>query len=208
MKKNVFRPASLDELEARVVLSTVAARVPAQMMTPRAWPGSVARLLSRPALNFETLRFEINWMRGMISHHGMAIQMASLALRNTSDPNVRSLAQGIVRAQTREIGQMQTWLRAGFGIRSVPPRMTPDDMRMLTELSSLRGTEFDQAFLGAMIEHHKMAIEEANQLLNRGFHWALKQLGRNIITTQTAEIGTMHSMLGHSGGGAMGGHGG
>jgi uncharacterized protein (DUF305 family) len=42
----------------------------------------------------------------MSSHHQMAIEMASLASRRTRSPQVRPLADGIVRAQRREIGTM------------------------------------------------------------------------------------------------------
>jgi uncharacterized protein (DUF305 family) len=161
---------------------------------------------SHPTPTPEAARFEVRWMRGMISHHGMAIEMARLAVRNSDNPEVLSLARGIIRAQAREIGQMQTWLKAGYGVRGVRPRMTPDDMQMVEELGSLRGPAFDRVFLADMIEHHRAAVEDANDLLARGFHRGLRQLGRNIIATQTQEIGTMQSLLGRSGREAMDRH--
>jgi uncharacterized protein (DUF305 family) len=205
-KKNAVRPTSLDPLESRLVLSDVVARVPVQVA---ALSGAVP--LSHPRPSPEAAQFEIRWMRGMIDHHGMAIRMARLALRNSADPEVLSLAHGIIRAQNLQIAQMQTWLSAGYGIRGVRPRMTPDDMQMLDELGALRGVEFDLSFLRQMIEHHEAAVEDADELLGRAFHARLRRLGTNIITTQAAEIQAMRAMLERMGdmagdGGGAGGH--
>ena len=198
MQRNKFRPASPDGLEARLALSGMAEGVPALV-------SATASIVppSHPKPTPQAARFETRWMREMIGHHGMAIEMARLAVRNSDDPEVVRLGRGIIRAQTREIGQMQTWLRAGYGIRGVRPQMMPDDMQMLEELGSLRGVAFDRAFLTDMIGHHRAAVDDANDLLTRGFHRALRQLGRNIVATQTQEIGTMQSLLGQSGGDAM-----
>ena len=203
MKGNAFRPRPLVGLEARLVLTGMTAGVPALVSAA----GSVVPP-SHPTPTPEAARFETRWMLGMISHHGMAIEMAKLAVRDSANPEVVSLARGIIRAQTREIGQMQTWLKAGYGIRGARPRMTPDDVQMLAELGALRGTDFDRAFLTDMVEHHRAAVDDATELLARGFHRGLRQLGQNIIRTQTAEIATMQSLLGSTGGGAMSGRGG
>lgn len=200
-KKNAFRPTSLDALESRVVPSGVAARGPAQVaaLSGVASPG-------HPRPSPEAARFEVRWMRGMIDHHGMAIRMARLALANSTDPEVVGLARGIIRAQTREIGQMRTWLSAGYGIRGVRPRITPDDMQMLAELGALRDSAFDRAFLGEMIGHHQQAVRDAEDLLAGAFHRRLRRLGTNIITTQTAEIQQMQTMLGMVVNDGTGGH--
>jgi uncharacterized protein (DUF305 family) len=194
MKKTcAFRPDSIDSLESRLVLSRAGLAGPAQVSVL-----SSTVPPSHPKPTPEAARFEIRWMREMVNHHGMAIRMARLALQNSEDPGVRDLARGIIRAQIREIGQMQTWLSAGYGLRGVRPRMTADDMQMLDELGSLRGASFDRAFLGEMIGHHQQAIEDAEDLLANGFHAGLRRLGNNIITTQSAEIGRMQAMLGQT----------
>ena len=198
MRRHPFRPGPLDGLEVRVVPSGMTTKPPALVS---AMASTVPP--THPTPTPEAARFEVRWMRNMISHHGMAVRMARLAVSNSENPEVASLARGIIRAQTREIGQMQTWLKAGYGLRGVRPLMAPDDMQMLEELGSLRGAAFDRAFLSDMIEHHRAAIDDAKDLLENGFHRGLRQLGRNIIATQTQEIGTMQSLLGRSGGGGV-----
>lgn len=52
------------------------------------------------------------WVRKMIEHHRGGIAMSRIVLRDTKDAKVRSMAEKTIADQTREVGQLNGWLRA------------------------------------------------------------------------------------------------
>ena len=52
---------------------------------------------------------DVAWMKAMIPHHSIAILTSERA--NITDPRVRKLAEEIIEAQRREIGEMEVLIR-------------------------------------------------------------------------------------------------
>ncbi|CDG15730.1 CopM family metallochaperone [Xenorhabdus doucetiae] len=48
---------------------------------------------------------------GMLAHHIGAVEMAQIELKYGKDPEMRQLAENIIKAQDAEIKQMQEWIR-------------------------------------------------------------------------------------------------
>ena len=78
------------------------------------------------------------------------------------------MAQNIIRDQTREIGEMSTWLKQWYNTDPMTGMMHEGmmggmDMRMLQGMS---GDDFDRAFLMMMHEHHRGAVRVGRCLLS------------------------------------------
>ncbi|AZI44414.1 DUF305 domain-containing protein [Deinococcus psychrotolerans] len=52
---------------------------------------------------------DVAWMKAMIPHHSIAILTSERA--NITDPRVRKLADGIIKAQVREIAEMKALVK-------------------------------------------------------------------------------------------------
>lgn len=53
--------------------------------------------------------FDMAFIEAMIAHHQGAIEMAKLARESAKHKEIRNLAEEIIKAQTKEIEQMQMW---------------------------------------------------------------------------------------------------
>ncbi len=71
---------------------------------------------------------DISYMKAMIPHHSIAIMTSKRA--HIKDPEVRKLADGIIEAQVREIGEMQAL------IRQLEAKRTPNGMPDLRSSSN------------------------------------------------------------------------
>lgn len=129
----------------------------------------------------------------MIPHHQQAVEMSDLAMTRSTNPDVLALAKEIRDAQAPEIEQMRSWGATGeehMG-HQMMGMLSDDEMRQLEDAA---GTEFDRLFLAGMIKHHEGAIDMA-QMIVASKHPEVQALGDSIVTSQTAEIERMRTML-------------
>lgn len=59
------------------------------------------------------------FLANMIAHHQGAVDMANLALTSAKHQEIKDMANNIISAQTKEIGDMQTGRRLGVTQRVV-----------------------------------------------------------------------------------------
>ena len=147
---------------------------------------------------------DVMFAQMMIPHHEQAIELADIALDPTVEAGaeVKALATEVKAAQDPEVEMMTamleawgepTYLDEGMDHSSMMSGMvSADDM---AELETLRGADFDRAWLEAMIAHHEGAIEMANDVIEKGDDVAAADLARTIIEGQTAEIERMKTLL-------------
>ena len=141
-----------------------------------------------------------HFIEQMIPHHDGAIAMANLALEEAKRPEIKTLAQAIVKAQTEENQQMRAWYKDWFG-KDVPAgsaamggMMSGGGMHMGSsqDIDVLRNApDFDKEFIEQMIPHHQMAIMMARMLQSGTDHPEMQQLAKNIISSQSKEIQEM-----------------
>ena len=55
-----------------------------------------------------------DFMLMMTPHHQSAVDMAKIELRRGTHPELKAMAQDIIKSQDQEIGQMRIWLKSWY----------------------------------------------------------------------------------------------
>jgi uncharacterized protein (DUF305 family) len=153
---------------------------------------------------------DVDFATAMIPHHSQALTMVDLTHGRELSPEVEQLTERIRAAQAPEIEQMVDWLTAwdkpvpatmrdhahaegeDMGGEDMPGMMSEEDM---DRLESASPPEFEDMWLEMMIEHHKGAIEMAEQEQADGVYRPATKLAGSIIAAQRAEIDHMQELL-------------
>lgn len=126
---------------------------------------------------------ESEYLAEMVAHHREAVDAARQLVRSDR-PEMRAFGESIVRTQSAQIEQMQTWLRTWH-----PDQPAAEYEPMMGDLSELSGERLDQVFLEDMIGHHMHAVMTSQHLLMRGAeHDEVAALARTIRDDQHTEI--------------------
>ena len=133
----------------------------------------------------------------MVPHHRGAVEMAEVALENAEHEEIRRLSEEIVSAQEAEIEELKRIKQEEFGTSRVPMDMDPGQMEgmgMTADPQALADEEpFDEAFIGAMIPHHRSAIQMANVALEKSDNPQIEELAGEIVQAQEREISQMQT---------------
>ncbi len=139
--------------------------------------------------------FGVMFLKQMIHHHQMAVEMGELATKNTKRAELNQLGKQIISAQKAEIEKMRGWLKSWHAETAAMAQM-PGMEKMMQEMDTMKAAkdaDFDKMFLEHMTHHHQGAVEMAKLVDGRSDRAELKQLAGNIIKDQTKEIEQMKS---------------
>ena len=147
------------------------------------------------------------FVREMIPHHEMAVEMAEMARMQASHTRIKTLAKSIIEDQNAEIREL-TAIRKRLDVKPLPTGheehesmmrdaetlgLTMDEMGMSMNMDELDGAEpFDRRFMDMMITHHQGAIRMARAELAKGGNAQLRTIARAIVSAQKREITEMN----------------
>lgn len=144
---------------------------------------------------------DYDFIRGMKPHHQGAIEMAEVLLANSEDDNLRSMAHDIIRAQKKEIAQMQEWLqelgepKPGEYAAEIKGAWERINERMMKDMHQAPSGKVERDFVRGMIPHHEAAIDMAYVLLSFSEHTELRETGFAVIREQKREVREMRDWL-------------
>ncbi|MHC0065811.1 DUF305 domain-containing protein [Nostoc sp. UIC 10890] len=148
--------------------------------------------------------FDLRFIDAMIPHHQGAVEMAKEAQQKSKRPEIKKLADDIIKSQNQEITQMKQWRQAWYPSAGDKPMAYSSQMGHMMEMSSdqmqammmsqdlgAADAEFDLRFINAMIPHHEGAVTMAKDVLSKSKRPEVKQLAQEIINAQNTEIKQM-----------------
>lgn len=153
---------------------------------------------------------DVEFMQGMIAHHGQALVLAAMVPSRTTRTPLRMLAERITVSQKDEIGLIRHWLldrhedapsaEAGHhhpdgGEHLMPGMLTA---AQIAELERTTGPAFEQLFLAGMIRHHQGAITMVTKLFGTqgaGQDTDIFRFATDVDADQRAEIRRMRALL-------------
>ncbi len=152
--------------------------------------------------------FDLQFIDQMTMHHEGAIMSSKHMISDSERPELRQLAENIQRSQSEQIKQMQEWRGEWYGdagqTSGMPAGMMEGMMGdgMMEEMMGgsmqgmMGGDATDAMFLRMMVPHHQMAVDMADEALDRNAeHPELEELAQTIRDEQSAEIELMQGYL-------------
>ncbi|MBH8575314.1 DUF305 domain-containing protein [Nostocaceae cyanobacterium CENA369] len=148
--------------------------------------------------------YDLRFIDAMILHHQGALAMAKDALQKSKRPEIKKLANDIIKAQNQEITQMKKWRTAWYPKAGDKPIAYDAQQNKTVDMSSKQmqammmnmdlgnaDSEFDLRFINAMIPHHEGAVAMAKDALQKSQRPEIKNLAQEIIKAQNIEINQM-----------------
>lgn len=148
--------------------------------------------------------YDLRFIDSMIPHHEGAVIMAKEALQKSKRPEIKKLANEIIKAQDKEIAELKQWRQAWYPQAGSKPVAYDAKLNKTVDMSSQQmqammmnmdlgaaDNEFDLRFIDAMIPHHEGALVMAQDAASKSKRPQIKKLAQDIISSQQAEINQM-----------------
>ena len=160
----------------------------APVIDPTVVPTAAAGSMAGMDQGGVSVPFDAMFIDGMIVHHQGAIDMAKDAQAKATKPEIKQLAEAILKTQQAEIDQMKAWRKEWYP----DLKDTGGMMINMGQMSVKDGPElYDVRFVAAMIPHHEGALAMANEALSKAKKPEIKTLATDIIKAQSAEVRQM-----------------
>jgi uncharacterized protein (DUF305 family) len=156
---------------------------------------------------------EAGFARDMSTHHAQAVEMAMIAWKRSTDPEVQQVAYDIATVQENQIGIMQTWLNDWHllptgsrpkmawmpnGTKELLPDGRMPGMATDTEIQQLEkvtGTQVDILFCQLMLRHHLGGIHMASSVLALSHDREVTDLATTMRNNQQGEVTNLRNKL-------------
>ena len=141
---------------------------------------------------------DVMFLQMMIPHHQQAIAISNIALKKSKDAELLALATTIIKSQSAEIIQMESWLADSNSSPGMGHSMSGMggmlNEAQLSALSAATGKTFDTLWLKGMTGHHDGAIH-MTMMIRDARNPNIKAFGEKVVKEQSAQIVQMNAML-------------
>ncbi len=126
-----------------------------------------------------------SFLQEMIPHHQEAVESSNQVLKTTTNPELKTFAQNVITAQTKEINDMKSWYKTWFNKDYIPNN---NYMSMMSGMGDDTGKYLDKDYIQGMMMHHQGAIQSATKILGISKRPELIKLATDITNNQSKEI--------------------
>jgi uncharacterized protein (DUF305 family) len=154
----------------------------------------------------ESMEIDLAYIDMMIPHHASIIALSQAAFPLLQDDRLRTMAQGVIDAQTAEIEELKGYRLELFG--SADPQPVSDHAMMalmgdsdkpmdamMTEMDAnaqmaafCAALDPDLAFIELTIPHHESAVLTSEVVVTGAEHPEIRDFAQRVIDAQQSEI--------------------
>jgi putative membrane protein len=120
------------------------------------------------------------------------IRTSQLALSRSQNPQVRQFAQQMIQHHTQSSSKLKP-LAAQKGVTL--PKDLGENQALLTQLTKLSGTQFDQAYLSGQVKAHSKTQALYQKELQQGKDPAVKAFASQMLPVVTAHLRMAQNMV-------------